>query len=105
MSIEFLSFWTRETVSNIRRNRLMSLLAISTVTIGLFILGLFYLTLSNLRAAVGSQTEKLDLVLILESDITPERRKEIYDAARIPQVADLQFASKSQVLEEYQKNY
>jgi len=105
MSIEFFSFWTRETVSNIRRNRLMSLLAISTVTIGLFILGLFYLTLSNLRAAVGDQTEKLDLVLVLNSDITPQRRKQIYDAARIPQVADLQFASKAQVLEQWQKDY
>jgi len=105
MSIEFLSFWARETVSNIRRNRLMSLLAISTVTIGLFILGLFYLTFNNLRALVGSQTEKLDLTLVLQSDITPQRRKQIYDAARIPQVADLQFASKSQVLQQWQKEY
>ncbi|HVF09991.1 MAG TPA: permease-like cell division protein FtsX [Abditibacteriaceae bacterium] len=103
MSIEFFSFWTRETVSNIRRNRLMSLLAISTVTLGLFILGVFYLTLNNLQALLDSQTQKLDLTLVLERDITPQRRKQIYEAARIPQVADLQFASRSQVLKQWQK--
>lgn len=105
MTSEFFSFWTRETISNIRRNRLMSLLSISTVTIGLFILGMFYLTLNNLRALVHSQTQKLDLTLVLERDITPQRRKEIYEAARIPQVADLQFASKAQVLQQWQKEY
>ena len=35
----------RETFSNIGRNRLMSLLAITTATVGLFVLGAFYLML------------------------------------------------------------
>jgi cell division protein FtsX len=56
---EFLMFWTRETVSNIGRNRLMSLLAITTATIGLFILGTFFLAISNLQALVKNQTQKL----------------------------------------------
>ncbi len=91
MLLEFLMFWSRETVSNIGRNRLVSLLAISTVTIGLFILGAFYLTLANLRATLRNQTQKLDLVVILDKQVTPQRRKEIYEAVHIPQVADLQF--------------
>ncbi|MDQ3813494.1 MAG: permease-like cell division protein FtsX [Armatimonadota bacterium] len=103
MLFEYLMFWTRETLSNIGRNRLMSALAVSTVTIGLFILGAFFLALANVQTAADNLTQKLDLVVILEKDITPTRRKEIYNAAHIPQVADLQFVSKSQALKEMQR--
>ncbi|HEX8235528.1 MAG TPA: permease-like cell division protein FtsX [Abditibacteriaceae bacterium] len=101
---EFLMFWTRETVSNIGRNRLMSLLAITTATIGLFILGTFFLAISNLQALVKTQTQKIDLVVFLKADVTPKRRKEIFNGARVPQVADLQFVSKDQVLKEWNKS-
>lgn len=105
MSLEFLEFWARETVANIRRNRLMSLLAVTTVTIGLFILGSFYITVSNLRAAVTQQTQKLDLVVFLEKKISPERRKVILAAAQMPQVARVDLKLGSQVLKEWQKSF
>jgi cell division transport system permease protein len=98
MPLEFLMFWTRETVSNIVRNRLMSLLAMSTVAIGLFILGGFYLSLAHVRTLVDEQMQKLDITVFLDPNITPKRRREIYEASRIPQVADLKFSSKSQEL-------
>lgn len=97
---EFLMFWMRETSSNIARNRLMSLLAVSTATVGLFILGAFFLAFTNLQAVVGQQTQKLDIVVFLRKNISDKRRKEIYNAARVPQVADLQFVSRAQVLKE-----
>ena len=97
--MEQLQFWGREAIDNIRRNRVMSLLAISTVTVALFILGAFFLTLSNLRAAVGAQTQKLDLVVVLEKNVTAQRRKEIYQAARMPQVKKLDIVTAGQALE------
>ena len=103
MSFEFFSFWIRETLSNIARNRLMSVLAVTTVTVGLFILGAFFLTVTNLSAAVNRETHNLDLVAFLEPNISPQRRKDVYNAVRIRQVSDLQFASKGQVLKEMQK--
>src|SRR3712207_6740849 len=102
MLLEFLMFWTRETISNIGRNRLMSVLAITTVTVGLVILGAFFLTLTNLRAAVAKETRKLDIVVFLKADITAQRRDELLKAARIPQVAKVQFVSKTQALNEMQ---
>jgi cell division transport system permease protein len=98
MSSEVLGFWARETISNVRRNRLMSLLAISTVTIGLFVLGAFYIAWGSLQGKVAQQARQLDLVIILDRDVTPARRKQIYEAARIPQVAHLTFVSKAQAL-------
>ncbi len=95
---EIFGFWARETISNVRRNRLMSLLAVSTVTVGLFVLGAFYLAWGAVQSTVGSQTQKLDLVVILDRDVTPGRRKEIYDAARMPQVKKLTFISKDKAL-------
>src|SRR6476660_5550612 len=103
--MEFLQFWTRETLANIRRNRLMSLLAISTVTVALFILGSFYLTISNLRAAVGQEARKLDLVVILDRDIKPERRKVLFEAARMPQVEKVDIVLASEALKNLKKQY
>jgi cell division transport system permease protein len=105
MFLEFLMFWTRETISNIGRNRLMSLLAITTVTVGLFILGSFFLVLANVRTTVAEETHKLDIVVFLKADITPERRKQIYEATRIPQVRDLQIVTKAQALKEVQRKW
>ncbi|HEX8551642.1 MAG TPA: permease-like cell division protein FtsX [Abditibacteriaceae bacterium] len=104
MPLEYLSFWLRETISNIARNRLMSLVAITTTTVGLLILGTFYLTLANLRTAVDRETQKLDIVVFLSNNITPERRKEIYEAARIPQVKQLKLISRDQALERMKRD-
>lgn len=95
---EIFGFWARETISNVRRNRLMSLLAVSTVTVGLFVLGAFYLAWGSVQSTVSSQTKKLDLVVILDRDVTSARRKQIYEAARMPQVKKLTFVSKDKAL-------
>ena len=100
---EIFGFWARETLSNIRRNRLMSLLAVSTVTVGLFVLGAFYLAWGSVQNTVTTQTKKLDLVAILERDVSPQRRKEIYEGARIKQVADLSFVSRDKALRDMAK--
>ena len=98
-------FWSREAWDNVRRNRLMSLLAISTVTIALFILGAFFLSISNLRAAVGAQTRKLDLVVVLKTGVSPTRRDQIVKSARIPQVKQLDVITASQALRTYGRKY
>jgi len=102
MRFESLQFWTREALANVARNRLMSFLAVLTVTVGLFILGGFYITLGNLRAAARYETSKLDLVVMLKHDITPEERKAVVAAARIPQVASLKLVLRGQVLKDWQ---
>lgn len=104
MPLEFIAFWLRETLRNIARNRLMSLLATSTVAIGLFILGGFYLSLANVRAMVNNQTQKLEIRVVFEPNVSVKRRKEIYEACRIAQVADLEFISKGQALREMHRD-
>ena len=105
MLLEYLMFWARETFSNVRRNPLMSLLAISTVTVGLFILGAFYLALGNLRGAVKSETQKLDMAVILDRDISEKRRKEIFQAARIKQVKNVTVVLHGEVLRAFKKEH
>lgn len=98
-------FWMRETASNIRRNRLMSLLAISTAAIGLSILGTFYLLTNLTRATVQEETHKIDLVIFLENDITPARRKQIFEASRVPQVKSVVFVSRDQALNAMKRDF
>jgi cell division transport system permease protein len=101
---EFLSFWARETLGNVRRNPLMSALAISTVTVGLFILGGFYLTLGNLRSVVSNETQKLDMAVLLERDVSDERRDQLFRAAKIPQVKEVKLVSREQFLAEVRED-
>ncbi len=98
-------FWLRETTFNISRNRLMSVLAVTTVAVGLLILGTFFLTLSNLQELAKNETQKIDIVVWLKADVTPKRRKEIFEAARVPQVREVLMVSKAQVLEEWKRKY
>lgn len=104
MPIEYLSFWLRETLSNVARNRLMSLVAITTTTVGLLILGAFYLTLANLRTAVERETHKLDIVVFLSNNASPERRAALEKAAHIPQVKEVRWIKREQVLLEMRRD-
>ena len=98
--MEILGFWIRETSSNIARNRLMCLLAVSTVTICLFVLGAFYFAWGSLQSQIGAQTQKIDLRIILEPSITDKRRDEIVKAAQIPQVATVTLVTKEDALKQ-----
>jgi len=98
--MEVFGFWIRETLSNIARNRLMCLLAVSTVTICLFVLGAFYFAWGSLQSQIGAQTEKIDLRIILKPDISDKRRNEITQAAHIPQAAQVTLVTKDKVLQQ-----
>lgn len=98
--MEILGFWIRETFSNIARNRLMCLLAVSTVTICLFVLGAFYFAWGSLQSQIGAQTQKIDLRIILEPSISNSRRDEIVKAAHIPQAASVQLVTKEEALKQ-----
>lgn len=100
--MEILQFWVREALSNFWRNRLMSVLAISTVTLSLFVLGAFAISLANLRSMVAKEAQKLELVVLLDKNIMPERRRQIFDAVRVmPQVKKLDITLASAVLKQY----
>ena len=105
MLLEFLMFWMRETASNIRRNRVMSLLAITTAAVGLSILGTFYLLTNLTRATVREETQKIDLVIFLKNDISPARRKQIFEASRIPQVKRVDFVSRDAALKAMKRDF
>jgi cell division transport system permease protein len=98
--MEILGFWIRETFSNIGRNRLMCLLAVSTVTICLFVLGAFYFAWGSLQSQIGAQTQKIDLRIILNPDVSDARRDAIFKAAHIPQVAQVTLVTKQQALKQ-----
>ena len=105
MLLEFLMFWMRETASNIRRNRVMSLLAITTATVGLSILGTFYLLTNLTRATVQEETQKIDLVIFLKNDLSTARRKQIFEASRIPQVKRVDFVSRDAALKAMKRDF
>lgn len=100
---ETFGFWARETISNMRRNRLMSVIAVTTVTVGLFVLGSFYLAWGSLQGKVSQKAQQLDLVVFLKSDISDKRRKEIVGAAHIKQVASVVLVDKDEALKKLSK--
>lgn len=104
--MEILQFWIREALSNLWRNRFMSALAISTVTLSLFVLGALAISLANLRSVVGTQANQLELTVLLDKDTTPQRRNQIFRAVHsMPQVKGVKWVPASEVLQSYGREY
>jgi cell division transport system permease protein len=99
-------YFVGETFSNLRRNLLMTLAAITTVTVSLFLLGGVMLLGDMVRRAVGSWEGKVELNVFLRDQITPEQTKEL-DAAisAMPEVQRVFFESKADAFKEYKRMF
>lgn len=99
-----LSYFFSETATNLRRNLLMTIAAISTVTISLLLLGGVAILHMAVRNMTYSWEAKVEVSAYLEKDITPGEeaalREEIVD---LPQVQEVTYVSQEEALEEFKQ--
>ncbi len=72
-----ISYFLREACSSLVRSWKVSLVAISTITMSLFLTGVFLLVSSNLRQLISGWEEESKLVLYLETAATVEDQKRL----------------------------
>lgn len=100
------NYFVDETVSNLRRNVLLTLAAVSTVSISLLLLGVVMVGGEVLTKMVSSWEGKVELNVFLRDEATPEEVKALdSQASGMPEVERVYFESKEQAFEEYKRMF
>ena len=105
MRLNAISYYFRETFSSLVRNSWLSLASMGTVTISLLILGSSLLLILNANQMAGSVESTLEISVFLKDNVAYNRVNEMEkEIKKLPGVADVQFISKGQALEDMKKN-
>ncbi|HVL50103.1 MAG TPA: permease-like cell division protein FtsX [Actinomycetota bacterium] len=100
------NYFVDETVSNLRRNVLLTLAAVSTVSISLLLLGVVMVGGEVLTKMVSSWEGKVELNVFLRDEATPEEVKALGTQANgMPEVDEVFFESKEEAFEEYKRMF
>ena len=100
------NYFVDEAVSNLRRNVLLTLAAVSTVAISLLLLGVVMVGGEVLTKMVSSWEGKVELNVFLRDEATPEQERDIKVAAEsMPEVSRVYFESKDQAFAEYKRMF
>ena len=95
----------RTTLSNILKNKQTFFLSIVTITISIFILGLFLMLFSNLNSFLSKLDDQVQLIVYLNDNITSSERKVLEDIiSKSPFVKSTKTVSKKMAWEEFQSN-
>ncbi|MDQ3956536.1 MAG: permease-like cell division protein FtsX [Actinomycetota bacterium] len=101
-----LRYFFSETASNLRRNLLMTIAAISTVTISLLLLGGVAILHLAVRNMTYSWQAKIEISAYLEENITDGERQTLTDElSEMPQVEAIDYISQADALEEFQRQF
>ncbi|MDQ4096225.1 MAG: permease-like cell division protein FtsX, partial [Actinomycetota bacterium] len=99
-----LSYFFSETATNLRRNLLMTVAAISTVAISLLLLGGVAILHMAVRNMTYNWEAKVEVSAYLSDDITEGERLALQDEiVELPQVEDVTYVSQAQALEEFKQ--
>lgn len=106
MKLNTLVYYFREAFLSLVRNSWLSLAAVGTVTVSLFILGFSLLVVVNTDRLAGHLESSLEISAFLKSGLKPDEIRELNDRIRfLPGVAQVEFVSKNQALEEMRRNF
>lgn len=101
-----LRYFFSETASNLRRNLLMTIAAISTVTISLLLLGGVAILHLAVRNMTYSWQAKIEISAYLEENITQgEQEALIEELSEMPQVEAIDHIDQAEALEEFKRQF
>jgi cell division transport system permease protein len=88
-----------EALISLRRNWLMSVAAISTVAISLFVVGLFSFLIYDARAVIDAIERQVEISVYLKDDLSPQARDALEEEIRSwEEVRSVKYISKEQAL-------
>ncbi|MDI6704067.1 MAG: permease-like cell division protein FtsX [bacterium] len=102
MSLKYL---IKEAMLNLKRGGIASFVTISIITISLFILGLFFILTTNVRAIIEDLSSKVAIVAYLDNGLNKEEidrlKKEV---SKIKEVKHVSYISKEIAMERFKKD-
>lgn len=102
MSLRTKEYFITEAFRSIRRNGLMSVASISTVTVSLLVLSLFFIMVLNINNMTKTLETQVQITVYMKDTATKELLAQASDAiAEIPGVTNVTFTDKQQALDEF----
>lgn len=101
-----IGYYFSETATNLRRNLLMTVAAISTVAISLLLLGGVQILGIVVNNVTGTWEAKVEVSAFLKTDVTQgERDQLIEEVEALPQVDSLTYVTSADALDEFKETF
>jgi len=101
-----LKYFLREATESLLRSWRSAILAVLTITAGLFALGFFLIINSNLQRVVGRWSESAEMSVYLKDDITPDQQRAVDGLiAQSGLVAQRQALSKADAIARFRQDF
>ena len=93
-------YYSSEAFQSFRRNSFMSFASVATVTLSLFILGLFLIMVANLDYFAENLENQVQISVYLKDDLTTEQIMKVgRELKDLPDVKDIEFVSKDKAMD------
>lgn len=104
MKIRTFKYYIKEAVQSMRRNGLMSLASISTVTLSLFILGVFACGVVNLNNLASHLENQVQISIYLKDNLTTPQVMELGKKLKaLPELKDIEFVTKDEAMKRFKE--
>ncbi|WP_196592787.1 permease-like cell division protein FtsX [Pectinatus sottacetonis] len=95
-------YFIKEVAISLKRNNWMSLASIGTVTISLFILGMFIMVVANLDRMASTLESQVQISIYLKDNITKQQQSTIEDELKgIPGIDSIKYVSKEDAMKRF----
>ena len=106
LTISSLFYNLRQGVKNIFRNSMFSLASVATMTACIFMFGVFFAVIINVRSLVSSIEEEVGITVLFDEGISQEEIDTIGAAIRsLEEVTDVKYTSPEEAWEKFKDEY
>lgn len=104
MKTSTLKLFFSDALKSIKRNRTLSIVSAATVAATLFILGILFLILLNVKSGIGSVESQIQIQVFLKRDVTITQQTNILDKiTKSNGITNIQFESTDEAFEKFKK--
>lgn len=102
MRISTFKFFVSEALKSLKRNKTISIASAATVAATLLILGIFFLTVLNVKQGILQVESKVEVKIYLKDDITMTQQQDLENKLKsIDGVVDVNYESKSDAMQKF----
>ncbi|MCY6483307.1 permease-like cell division protein FtsX [Clostridium aestuarii] len=104
MKISSLKYFSMDALKSLKRNKALSMASIITVSLTLFMFGIFLLTMLNANNIIKNVESKLEVQVFLKDDIKQADKESIERTIKsMDAIVDVEYETKTQALDKYKE--
>ncbi len=104
MKVRTMGYFIKEALKSFKRNSFMSIASVATVTLALFILGVFMVVVANLNFFAANLESQVEISVYLKDGLSTQQIQSVEKRIQsLPDIKDIQFVNKEQAMERLKK--